>query len=568
MAKPRHVKPRAVAIETKAAPPWLRPTLLFVAAIVVFAAFSGDVTDSDTWWHLKTGEYIWQNRTLPTPDPFALTTYMGKPLYRGEELVRDFNLTHEWLAQVIMYWIFAAGGLPGLIVARQIILTALCGIVGVVAWRRSGGFYRALGAALAAAAVAQILARDRPYLVTFLLVAVTLAILEYRRWLWLLPPIMLFWANCHSGFFLGWVVMGAYCAEALYLRWRGQPVEGERSLFLATAISILISGLNPDGFRVFQVLLFYRNSPMQSMILEWQRPKFWEISAFTVVLYASAAILLVARRRVRIADWLLFGLFATAALSAARNIILVGIIGPILIATYLPWKRTIPVVAQFLALALLTAGLGWQLSQGAMGYRGGAWHLPSGAADFLLKHRVSGRLFNTYETGGYLMWRLWPQLKVFVDGRALNEAVHADSQRIAYNAEADRTGPAGEELLRKYGIDVIAMPMLDSLGGVYLLPAALADPSQTDWKLVYQDAQAVVYMRTPPPGVQPLNSLEAFTSMEAQCGMIIEKDKLAGCANSVSGIFAKIGDRNRAAHWLRIRQQHRDLPDSPMHVSK
>ncbi|HWQ54201.1 MAG TPA: hypothetical protein VN442_10990 [Bryobacteraceae bacterium] len=550
-----------------AEPPWLRPAILLVATLLVFTWFSGDVTDNDAWWHLKTGEYIWQNRTLPTPDPFAQTTYMGKPLYRGEKLVRDFNLTHEWLAQVIMYWIFAAAGLPGLILARQLVLTALCAIVGLVAWRRSGGFYRALGAALAAAAVAQFVARDRPYLVTFLFVGVTIALLEYRRWLWLLPPILLFWANCHSGFFLGWVVMGAYCAEALYLRRRGQPVKGERRLFLATAISILISGINPDGFRVFEVLLLYRNSPMQKMIFEWYRPKFWEVSAFTVVLYAAAAVLFLARRRVRIADWLLFGLFAAAALSAVRNIILVGIIGPILIASYLPWKRAVTTAVQFLALALLTAGLGWQLSHGAMRYRS-AWNLPSGAADFLLQHRASGRLFNTYDTGGYLIWRLWPQLKVFVDGRALNESVYADSQRIAYNAEADATGPSAEELLRKYGIDVIAMPMLDSLGSVYLLPAALADPSQKEWKLVYQDAQAVVYMRTPPAGVQPVNSLDAFTSMEAQCRMMIENSGFAGCALAVSDVFAKIGDSSRATHWRRIRRQHSDLPDSPMHISK
>jgi len=59
---------------------------------------------------------------------------------------------------------------------------------------------------------------DRPYLITFLLLASTIAILETRRWMWLLPPLFLIWANCHGGFFLGWVVCGAYTAEALVRR--------------------------------------------------------------------------------------------------------------------------------------------------------------------------------------------------------------------------------------------------------------------------------------------------------------------------------------------------------------
>jgi hypothetical protein len=53
-----------------------------------------------------------------------------------------------------------------------------------------------------------------------------MAILERRRWMWALVPIFIFWANCHGGYFMGWVMMGAYCGEALLQRLRKQPVEG------------------------------------------------------------------------------------------------------------------------------------------------------------------------------------------------------------------------------------------------------------------------------------------------------------------------------------------------------
>ena len=113
-----------------------------------------------------------------------------------------------------------AGGIAAIVAARAVTLTAFCALVGLLAWRRRASFYGALAAALAAAAVAQPFALDRPYLFTWLLLAATMAILEFRRALWLLPPLFIVWANCHSGYFLGWVVLGAWCAESLVLRKR------------------------------------------------------------------------------------------------------------------------------------------------------------------------------------------------------------------------------------------------------------------------------------------------------------------------------------------------------------
>ncbi len=565
----RSAAPRAASrfpAPAKAAAAWPRVAVVLAAAAVVLAAFSAEVSDPDFWWHLKTGEYVWQNRALPAPDPFAFTTYSSAPVYPGEEMVRDFNLKHEWLAQAALYMAYRAAGFPGVILLRQLLLTALCVLVGLVVWRRCGGFYRALAAAMATASVAAFVASDRPYLVTFLFLAASIAILEYRRWLWLLPPMLLVWANCHSGFFLGWVVMGAYCAEALIDRWRGRPAADERRLLAVTFVAVLASAVNPTGLRVFQALLLYRQSPMQSAIIEWKPPKFWELSSFTVVLYSAAAVLAWARRRVRLTDWLLFALFAAAALTAARNIILVGIIGGIVLGSYAPSKRALPLGAGFLALLLAAGGFGWRQWGGAFRYRATEWVYPSGAADFLLRHNVSGPMFNVYEHGGYLIWRLWPLQRVFMDGRALNETAFEDGRRIAFNAGPEDGRPGAEDLLDRYGIQVILMPLLDSAGAVYLLPAALADPVQKEWKLVYRDAAGVVFMRRPPPGVQPLDSLHALVSMEEQCSAILNHGGYPGCARSIADVFARIGDPHRAAHWTRIFNQHPRRFHQPIEV--
>ena len=136
------------------------------------------MANPDTWWHLETGRYVCQTHHLPSPDPFAFTTAAAKPAYPGEEIVRRFNLTHEWLAQTIFYLAWAAGGFPALILLRAAMLTAFCGLAGLVAFHRTGGFHRSLAAALVTAAIAGNFAADRPFLFTYLLLAVTIYILE------------------------------------------------------------------------------------------------------------------------------------------------------------------------------------------------------------------------------------------------------------------------------------------------------------------------------------------------------------------------------------------------------
>jgi hypothetical protein len=507
--------------------------------------FSPESYDSDYWWHLKTGQYIVETHTLPVPDPFAFTTAGAGAAYAGEAITRHFNLTHEWLAQVLFYLVWRATGFGGVVLFRASLLTAFCGLVGMVAWRRCGGFYRSLAAACAAAGMAIPFALDRPYLITFLLLAATIAILEYRRWLWLLPPLFLIWANCHGGYFLGWLVLAAYSAEALWQR------SDSRLLWTVSAVSVLLSGVNPNGFRIIQVLVYYRGSSLTSKLLEWARPQWFAFNEFTVLWTGAALLMLWARRRVRPVDWLLFAAFAAAAFSAQRNTILIGLEAPIVIVSYFPWKRTLPPLVPFAASLLLIGG-GILASAGSFfQLRAAEWRYPAGAADFLLAHHVTGPLFNTYEYGGYLIWRLWPQQRVFIDGRSLSESVFQDYGRILYNVE-ERGGKNAQQLLDRYGVQTIVMNTFEySQGLVYRLAPALADPQQTEWKLVYDDPTAIVLMRHPPPGVAPLDSLRVLTHMEAECDLHLRHEpRLAMCARALGQVFAQVGDAARARQWL------------------
>jgi hypothetical protein len=534
--------------EPESSPGFPRPLVIVVAAICLLGWFSKEIGDPDFWWHLMTGEYIAARHKLPVPDPFAFTTAMARPAYPAEAQTRQFNLTHEWLAQLLMYAMDRAAGFPGIVLFRAAALTAFCALAGLIAYARRRVFWAAIAAAFAAASVAHVFAADRPYQVTFLLLALTWWLAETRRWLWLLPPLFLVWANCHGGFFLGWIVLGACSAEAL---WSRKP-DGLRFAGL-TAICILICGLNPNGFRIFPALLAYRGSFLQSRLLEWARPSLWPPSAFSVLLIAALAAMLWAGRRVRLADWLIFAVFAAAALTAQRNFILIGLAAPVFLVAYLPWSLRLPAWTDLALLLLAAGGLAAGIANGGVfQFRAAGWRYPVGAADFLRDHHVTQPMFNTYEFGGYLIWRLWPQERVFIDGRALSESVFLDYARILYNHDESDGGKTAAQLLDEYGVQVIVMNTFEPTNGlVYNLAPALADPHQTAWKLVYEDAQAIIFMRTPPPGVTPINSLQVLTHMEDECALHLEHEpQFPRCARALGQVFSKIGDFARARKWI------------------
>ena len=544
----------APAVTPAVTPAWIRPLLLGLTVILLLTWFTGEIADSDIWLHLMTGKHTLETRALTVPDPFSYTSSGNSAAYPGEAKTRYFNLTHEWLAQIIMYAIHSVCGFPGLVLARAVLLIAFCALVGLIVWWRTEGFYRSLGAAIAAGAVAINFQQSRPFLVTFLLLAVTMAILERRRGMWALVPVFVFGANCHGGYFMGWIMLGAYCAETLIQRLRKRPVPGEKRLWMVTAACFVASALNPNGFRVIEIMLLYRSSPIQSSNLEWQYPAFWlPPYGYGVVLIGSLLAMLISWRKTRPVDWILYFVFGAASLLAVRNTILMGLVGAVLLGCYLPvWKRGVARVAEFGAAALLALLIASAVKDGgAFQLRAAEWMLPTRAADFLKAHNVTGRMFNTYENGGYLVWRLWPAERDFIDPRGLSEEAYADYSRILYYAGSEG-GKSADELLNKYGITVLVLDGFDRFTGrVHTLAAALADPSQKEWKLMQADERSILFMRQPPAGVPPLNSLEALTSIENQCRQQIEHDaRQPACARGIGELYTLIGQTARASQWM------------------
>ena len=530
-----------------------KAVLLVLAAVALLAAFTTELSDSDTYWHLATGKFLVEHRAMPLPDPFSFTTYVN-PARTGEEAVRNFNLTHEWLYQVFMYLAYSAGGYGGVILLRALLMAACALFVGLWTWRRTQGFYRAMGAAAVTALLATFFSSDRPYQLTYALIVAAILILESRRWMWLLPPLFLLWANCHGGFLMGFVVLGAYGAEALWQRMQRKPIKDERRFWSVTAACFIAAFCNPNGFQALWVLLSYRSSAMQSSLYEWQKPALWPPSFLNLLLLAAVGALVVNRRRVRLSEWLLLILFGAAYLSGIRNSPLLAIVAPALIAIYFPWQRVLPAWTDYAAAALLLGAIAMPIAgERAFQFRSAEWKYPAGAATFLAEHHITGPMLNTYDKGGYLIWRLWPAQKSFIDGRALSEDVYADYQQLGMFT------PSARMLLDKYKIEVIVMDSFEvNAGTPYVLPLALADPGEKEWKMVFTDAGATIFMRHPPEGMATLPSQQIFTGMELQCQALVDHEaQYSRCARTLGHLFAKLRDPAKARRWMGLYLEHR-----------
>jgi hypothetical protein len=550
---------------TPSSPPtrWLKTATLLFTGVCLLGLFSTEIADTDFWWHLRTGQYIVERHSLPVPDPFAYTTSVAAA-YPGEEQVRHFNLTHEWLSQVLIYAVYAVAGFPGIVLARAVLLASICGWAGFLADRLSANFYVGIAAACAAASVFTAFAADRPGLVSFLGVAVFVTLLELRRGWWALPPLALLWSNCHGGFLLGWVVLLAYCAETLPLRPRAPWARDSRRLWLVTACAIAGSGINPNGFGVVSTVFAYHRSPMTANLIEWQAPRLWGPPyGFDILLYAAALVLVLSWRKVRPAHWILFAAFAGASLTTFRNTPLIGFLAPVLIAAYFPLRVKVPGGLAWVPPILAVAGVAAGFAQGRfLQLHVAAWTIPAGAADYLLEHHVSGPMFNTYEQGGYLIWRVWPQERVFIDGRSLSETVYRDYNRILFNAGSygDQVAGPREELLNRYGVQVVVMNTMDYVSGaLYPLAIALANPISTEWELVYDDSQAVVFLRRPRPGSPVLSNKlgRVLRHMDRECVAYIENSPDTPlCARTLADYWLRNQVRDSARRMLLLYLSH------------
>ncbi|HEY6040666.1 MAG TPA: hypothetical protein VIX58_00930 [Anaerolineae bacterium] len=476
----------------------LRGLFTGVFILLFFYIAIGNLLDPDLWWHLRTGQFIVETHTIPHADIFSFTR-------AGNEWV-----THEWLTEVIMYGVYSAFGIGGLILLFSALAT---GAFTILFLRNTGHLFTAGAALLSSSLTAWPLFTPRPWLFSALLVSLYLYGLDRyarsgkTRTLWSLPLLMVLWVNLHGAFGLGLVLIALYALGIAVDDFIEQKPANEivRHLYplgLALGGSAIAILVNPNGARMYTYPFETLGSPaMQQLITEWFSPDLHDanMQPFAAQLFITLGALALARGKARARDVILVAAFAYASLRASRNILYFALVSfPILVEYVGQWfdtQRTwqwlgpgpnpkMTGVINLIVLLVLTGVVGtyaWQAIERQSQLQLATY--PVHAANFIQASHPPAPLYNTYNWGGYLIWQLYPEYQVFIDGRA---DVYTDPFFRAY-ADAQNDEFKGLALLTQYGIRTAIFPAGDALAG-----ALSRDPA---WQVIFRDSVAVVLTR-------------------------------------------------------------------------
>jgi len=495
-----------------------RGALYGVTLLGVFTLAVSSLTYFDFWWYLKSGELILAARSIPAADPFSFTAE-GRPW-----------INHMWATQVLFFALWGAGGRIALILLKGAVVAATFALVLLTMRRRGVHPIVASAVTLLAAWAGWEFWDIRPQIFTYLLVALFLYLLregwEGRRALFLwLPLLMIPWANLHAGFVTGIGLIGLVGLGAALPRLLGGESRrrGWRTLGCAlglAALATLASLFNPYGARA---LLFplevVGTRPFMISTTEWFSPNFHDpasrgFEAMLLLLFPAFAW---GRARLAATDVGLILVFAHLALGSARHIPLFAVAAAPALADALEgalralWERRArgwealgrlrphlpslwPLGASsltHLALAAFFIAVGLVAAWGAFLDPGANPFLldlnearyPERTMSFIKRERLPEPLFNAYAWGGYEIWRLYPDYRVFIDGRT-----HVYGREVLRDfLEVANLGTRWEAVLDQWQIQTVL-----ALRGSHLTQALLAVGG---WRPVFAEREAVVFVR-------------------------------------------------------------------------
>jgi len=481
----------------------LAVAILFVA---LFAMAVRTPVDSDTWWHLQAGRVTLEQGRILQSDLFSHTKY-GSPW-----------VNHSWLSQIVLYELFDRFSYAGL----GLWLGAVVAVAFAFVYPQMEGspFARAFILILAAATSAVIWVA-RPQLLSFLLTAIVAYLLYLFKWksvnrLWLLPPLFVLWVNLHAGYALGFMLLAAFLAGEVLnhllalVAPSDDPVVSWRGIGWVTGVALLSALLlviNPHTTRMWTYYLDTVSiGALQDFIQEWQSPNFHHlyVQPFIWLLLATLAAMGLSGRRADGTDLAMVGIFAYAALLAGRNfgpfaLVAAPVLSRHVAAALQRWglssrqrpplnvraRAILGAVNAWLLLLVLALAVVkvWAPISATFNEQEQRKALPVEAVNWLEENAPPGRMFNHYNWGGYLIWRLWPDFRVFVDGRTdlYQEQVLSDY------VEIQRAGPQALSLMDRYDISFVLTPSGDALSSLLRC--------QPSWFVAYEGEMATVWVR-------------------------------------------------------------------------
>ncbi len=473
-----------------------------ITFIALFAMAVRTPADTDMYWHLRTGQYILETSAVPQTDPFSSTLF-GQPW-----------VDVHWLSQVLLYLTYALAGTAGL----ALLVAALVVVAFVFVWKQmEGGVFLKAFVLILAATTSGVVWTPRSQMATFVFTAAVSYLLYLYKWkqidrLWLLPLVFILWVNLHGGYIAGFMVLGSYLGgefiNNLLVRfgWLARAdhpefIDGKRwrKLLVIALISGAVLLINP--YTINALLLPFKTVNMgalQNFIEEWASPDFHALyqQPMLWMLLLTLCVIGWSGRRLDMTDAALLVIFAYISFVARRNIGLFALIGAPILARHAaalwaksPWgtrrlSRGNPVLNWIVLIVVMTAAAIKVVYPVLPGVQAKAERdtLPMAAADWIAKHKPAGQMFNSYNWGGYLLWRLWPEYPVFVDGRT-----DVYDAFLREYAKAVFVQPGFESVFDQHDVGFIVIEKESPLAAILA--------KSVRWREAYQDEMAVIYTR-------------------------------------------------------------------------
>lgn len=481
--------------------------LFFILIITVLTVLASlyllrPITDPDFFWHISTGRWILENKALPSEDPFSYTT---PRLLSDREF---FILRSYWLSQVLYWLCYKLSGLNGIILLRVLLLSLLL----VFIYKRIKVVEDPLLiSGLLIVFTVNLLSlypMDRPQVWSFVFFALLLLVLNIKRYT-LLPPLMLLWSNMHGGYILGSVVIGVYIIDEGIRYLRGKEIE--KGLLIGGICGILAGFINPSTYQAFLQTIKMPSS-MTGMTIEYMSTikTFLKRGDLTMLFYWFFLLITsfeILRRTVKggisLKEIILFSGLGYFSFTQIRYVVF-----------FLIWAMPFAVMFLNSLKHWLRYGLLTLLISGSIGlslilqeynnikniknFSSENWissYYPEAGLRFIMNNNLKGNMYNFHDWGGYLIWRFYPEKKVFIDGRQLYEYLFMQSMSIdqAVREPVIMGMPFWKAILKTYDINYMLIPAFDMLGNVSGLLGALIDDEE--WIPVFFRGNSIIFVR-------------------------------------------------------------------------
>jgi len=474
------------------------------------AACIGPTTTTDLWTHLRVGEDVLAEGVFPSVERYSATAE-GRPF-----------IAHEWLSAVVLAIIHSALGGPGLTLLRGGAVGAALALLlfaAPVAQRRNLAFAVLL---ILAACLISFRAHVRPHLFTLLILCGLTFLLE--RWrrnrsfaelAWVVP-IHFLWVNLHGAYLFGIGLLGVLticvgaCAAVPALQPRDETTyraSDSAQLGILTLASGLACLLNPYGVHIFEFSLRMSEGSeyMRFSIWEWRstlqigpgKPWFPAYCAMGILVWSSILLRLRARP---VLDFAVGSVVTYLSLRANRFVPYLAIFGlPIAARAWCALEEKLDLDSRprfrwaasgLVVLYLIATSAGPGAVYGARLRRQIGWgtggDMPYESVSFLENSTHRGVIYNDYNDGALIIYRLYPRIRPVMDSRM---DIYGEKLVREYG-RSRRDLDAFYAYLDKYGV---SLALLANTKAYRSLIESLE--ANREWRRVFQSQRRTLFAR-------------------------------------------------------------------------